>query len=259
MSVYDLDCDAESFASWLESEKANYTKTEEKRPAVAMFIPHATTEQCAKMAVEAMSHITGLGECRGIALVVCAIDDGKTDRSGVLTVDRGITDYNFGSFDSNMPVALELSLNKAVPNMTRTDFGQIANKYLKAALPFAAEIARNAELPLIPFLYQRLDANAMHTLLDVLFREKIFVIGCGNLSHSMSEPEVKSNDSDTISKIISLDPRITDKQSSSHSMLNAMAILCDERCLRPKLIRYQTTSKEKFSNVAGYASLIYYR
>lgn len=259
MSVYALDCDAESFASWLESETAKYNKTEEKRPAVAMFIPHATTEQCASMAVEAMSHITGLGDCRGIALIACAIDDGKTDRAGIVTVDRGITDYSHGSFDSSMPVTLELSLNKAIPSLTKTDFGPISNKYLKAALPFAADIAKKAELPLIPFLYQKLDANALHTLLDALFREKIFVIGCGNLSHSMSEPEVKSNDSDTISKIISLDPRITDKQSSSHAILNALAILCDERCLRPKLIRYQTTPTEKFSNVAGYASLMYYR
>lgn len=251
--------DFETFNKWVE-EHDSYPIVD-NRHVITAFAPAPKNEDCSGLVLQVLKQITDINYYNSITLISAIKENELGIKEGIYFPSEDKLDFEFGSINTKIPSSIKLEL-QSYESFIKYDAHRLYNKSdILKFLPFVYKKFNEKidSLPIIPIIYKKCKQNDLNNIFKVLFRNRSLIIVIGQLSHSLSQQEVKSSDSSTISQIIALDDSVDSSQSNVYRALNGIIRLSDIHFLQPKLLTYQISGNNlKFINTSGYASIVFY-
>ncbi len=247
----------EHLVSWIKGESNKYFP-KESQPISVMLLPIAKREIASQMVIETLKQVRNFETYKRIVVVGCCTDVSKR---GIFTVENDSYDNELLQLNSIGDDTFLQTLNsiKIKNEISYNAFDILDNSEIAYNFPLITEVSQQ-KIPIIPLLYHNVDEEELFKIFEVLTKDKTLIIVCTDLSHSLSANETKSLDAVTISKIIALDDSVKNIQCTAYTALNAIIQMSDIHYWRPKLLSYRSTCSEvKRINIAGFASVVFYK
>lgn len=244
----------EYLRDWTISESDKYAPRE-SRAVNAILLPIAKRETTSSMVVEALRQIENFQDYKRILAVGCCT---ANINSGIYFLKDRYYSNDLVSIDASIDDTIIQKLEK-LDIVTCTDATYLLeSSELFYNLPLIAQMTQE-KLPIIPIIYHNADESDLNKIFEVFSQDDTLILICSDLSHSLSDAEIKSLDSVTISKIIALDNTVTNNQCTAYTAVNCLIHLSDVHFWRPRLLRYQSTGFEcHVINTSGFATVIFY-